>query len=178
MVDNPNIRAVPNPPENEKTEERIELVKTTVITSLVGSFIGVFAMAGGWAVFNLIRGAVLKRRQPERTQPVAAQPAYDPYTYGPPEPQYDSSMPEALRMNVRLRPTRRRKTAGVATPPPPAQHAAPPPPVGTDPEELRAMFAEFQSHLDARLTDRFGQLEKRIDELYEEDEYEDEEDDD
>lgn len=163
MVENPNLRAVPNPPE--ESDDRKELVKTTILTSLVATLIGVSATAGFWAIFNVARNAIRKRRGHEEAP---LPPPYHAYDNAPPEYQYDAQMPEALRMNVRLRPQRRRRGSA----PMPPQQAAPQPQAAAteaDPEELRAMLAEFQ----ANLNDRFSHMEKRIDELYEEEVEED-----
>lgn len=149
---NPNIRAVPNPPESSETKD---LIKTVVITSAVSTLVGVFATAGGTALYRLIKRAVKGKDETPKQQPAQPRPQVSNSAWS----EFDDmdEMPESLRMNPRLRNTggrRRRRNSG------------------GDRDELARMLAEF----DSRWTERFDRMEKRITELSD-DEYEDEDED-
>lgn len=142
---NPNIRAVPNPPRTSNPTS--ELVKTVAITSAVSSLVGVFAVAGGQALFSLIKRAITGPKSKNPQPQAAAQPAQAPY------PSYveDEEIPESLRMSPRLRHTGSRR---------------PKQPRGASGEEIRQILADFESRIEERLRN----TERRIDEFYEDDE--------
>ncbi|MCH9637725.1 MAG: hypothetical protein K0U16_07260 [Gammaproteobacteria bacterium] len=153
MTDNRHMHAVPNPPETPKNETR-ELIKTVALTSLVSSLVGVFAVAGGQALYALIKRAI-KGKKVE----APAQPQQQGGAPMPPMTDFED-MPESLRMEPRLvntaprRPRRKRNR-------------------DTN-EEIARMFSEFET----RMSSRLDAMERRMDEvLDEEDDYEDEEDD-
>jgi len=165
MVDNPNIRAVPNPPTDDQVrDQRVELIKTTILTSAVSAFIGVFAVAGGYGLINLIRRAVKRKDAPP-----APPPRFEG-DYGPPEAQYDDTMPESLTYSPRLRSTgRRRRATAAAT-------AAAAADQRTTSDDLRRMLSEFEARQDAKQEEHFRKLERRIEEFYEDDEEEEDDD--
>ena len=149
----PNIRAVPNPLPSETKD----LITTVAITSVVSSLVGVFAVAGGQALFSWIKKAAsAKKPEAARPAPAAAPrppPPVNDYYYGS---EYEEDMPDALRTPPRLRHTgsRRRRAA-----PPPAEMS-----------EIRSWLEEFET----RQSEQFARLERRIEEGYEEDEEEEE----
>ncbi len=159
-MSDPNLRAVPNP----ETSATRELIKTVALTSAVSALVGVFAVAGGEALFSWIKKAasVKKAKKAEAAQVAQAPPATPPrpappgndYYYGT---DYEQDMPEALRMQPHLRSTGSRRR----------RPSAPPAEMG----EIRSWLEEFENRQNAH----FDRLERRIEEGYEEEDEEEEE---
>ncbi len=119
-TDNPHIRAVPNPPS--ETNETKELIKTVALTAAVSSLVGVFAVAGGQAIYELLKRAVGGGKK-ATAPPSARQPFV---------PDEEDDMPESLRMRPHLRQSGRRKNTG-------------------DLDRIMNMFKEFEKRQDDRL---------------------------
>lgn len=144
MSERTHMHAVPNPPDN-KSETR-ELIKTVALTSLISSLVGVFAVAGGQALYALIKRAI---KGPKMEQ---AQAQQQPQQGPPPVSDFDE-MPESLRMEPRLRNTggrRRRRNRHDSN------------------EEFARMLSEFETRIGSRL----DAVERQIQESLEEEEYE------
>lgn len=168
MSKKPHMHVVQTPDTSSSSDFK-ELVKTVALTSAVSSLIGVFAVAGGKALLDAIRGARRRKSQPQaQPQPQQVPPAYappqDPYPNPSAAPQYDEEddIPSALRMEPHLRPTGSRRRR-VPTP-------------GLTAEQLQQILLQHQARVDAKLDKRFERLEDRMDEFVEEEDEDDEED--
>ena len=144
------MHVVPNP--THPSNETRDLIKTVAITSAVSSIVGVFAIAGGQALWALLRRAI---KGPKKNPRVAqAQPHPQPAPEQDYEGDEEDEMPDALKFEPRLRHTGpRRRKPGVTN------------------EDLRRMLDEFEGRIEQRLRN----TERRVEGLYEE-EPDDEED--
>jgi hypothetical protein len=154
---NPNLRVAPNPDSNGN--ETRDIIKTVALTTTVSTVVAVFAAAGARALYDAVRGAVkngVKKPVAEAATPPPASAAA-PNPYGPPPPPggyYEDEMPEALRMNPRLRRTGPRKRRNT--------------------EESQTRIVDMFNDFNRKWDERFTRMESRIDELYEEEPEEDE----
>ena len=146
MSDREHIHVVPNPAH--RSEETRDLVKTVAITSAVSSIVGVFAIAGGQALWALLRRAIqgpkknpVQSQQEEQRRRPEAPPEHHDYT--------EDDFPDALKYNPRLRntgPKRRKPQPGLTL------------------EDMQRMFSEFEGRIEERLSN----TERRVDSMYEE----------
>lgn len=154
---NPNLRVAPNP---EPSETR-ELIKTVIITSAVSTLVGAFALAGFQATWAAIKRATNKKKEAAEAQPQASRarpsppPMNDPY-YS----EYGEEIPESLRRRPDLRPTEA-----------PRRQRAP----RTDTSEIRRILDEYDRRQEARLEEQFKSVNRRIDDLIETEDEDEEE---
>lgn len=167
IADREHLHAVPNNNnQNGNGNSTTELIKTVAITSAVSSLVGVFAVAGGQALWHLLRRAI--NGKPKKKNESAQAQQNPPWWAAPPEerssadppwwanPSEDEEeIPPSLRYQPRFRGGRRRRPNPERTNEKPVEQNF----------DFRAAFSEFATKLDARMAN----LERRVEEFdYEE----------